>query len=39
MGREEQYILVVPSLDLVVVRQGEAAFATELLKQVIGAIK
>jgi CubicO group peptidase (beta-lactamase class C family) len=43
MGREGQYVLVVPSLDLVVIRQGdqagEAAFATELLKQVKGSIK
>jgi CubicO group peptidase (beta-lactamase class C family) len=43
MGREGQYVLVLPSLDLVVIRQGgpagEAAFATELLKHVIGSIK
>jgi hypothetical protein len=43
MGREGQYVLVVPSLDLVVIRQGEqageAAFAKELLERVIGSIK
>lgn len=43
MGREGQYVLVVPSLDLAVIRQGEqsreAVFATQLLKQIIGSIK
>ena len=43
MGREGQYVLIIPSKDLVVVRQGESAgeasFATDLLKQVIAAIK
>lgn len=43
MGREGQYVLILPSQDLVVVRQGdqpgEAAFAADLLKQVIASIK
>ena len=43
MGALSQNIMVVPSLDLVVVRQGEspkeARFAAELLKQVVQALK
>ena len=45
MGREGQNVMIIPSKDLVVVRQGdqpgegETAFATDLLKQVIGSIK